>query len=296
MRRSGLCLYEARRIFNLAIPIVNLKSPMPIQVGAITHRLNESEFGRIAYDVMRCVFEIHNDLGRFFDEKIYKRELSLRYPTTRLEVPIEVKFDSFCKCYFLDALIGGCAPFELKTVESLTDRHRSQLLNYLLLADLPHGKLVNMRTEQVQHEFVNTMLRPQSRMEFVINDRGWQEIGDEQIKEWFIAFLHDVGTCLDIGLYEEALTYLLGSEERVIQDVNVISGGVVLGPQKFRLVGSDVAFRVTALSGDPRLFEIHARRLLDHTNLEAIQWINVTRTELSFQTIRKRQRKSDKKM
>ena len=260
---------------------------MPIHVGAITHRLKESEFGRIAYDVMRCLFNIHNNLGRFFDEKIYKRELSRHYPNTRLEVPIEVKFDSFRKCYFLDVLIDGSVPLELKTVESLTDRHRSQLLNYLLLADLPHGKLINMRSEQVQHEFVNTMLRPSCRTGFAINDRGWREIGDKQLMKWFIAFLNDIGTCLDIGLYEEALTHLLGGEERAMQDVKVISGGVVLGSQKFRLVESGIAFRVTALSGDLSLFEIHARRLLDHINLEAIQWINVTRTELLFKTIRK---------
>ncbi len=258
---------------------------MPIQVGAITHRLKENEFGRIAYDVMRCVFDIHNELGRFFDEKIYKQELSRRYPSTQLGVPIEVNFDSYRKRYFLDVLIDGSVPFELKTVESLTDRHRSQLLNYLLLADLPHGKLVNMRSEQVRHEFVNTMLRPHSRAGFAINDRNWREIGDKPLMEWFIAFLHDIGTCLDIGLYEEALTHLLGGEERVMQDVEVISGGVVLGPQKLRLVESGTAFRVTALSGDLSRFEIHARRLLDHTNLKAIQWINVTLTEVLFKTI-----------
>lgn len=260
---------------------------MPIQVGATTYRLNESDFGRIAYDVMRCVFDIHNELGRFFDEKIYKRELGGRYPRTQLEVPIEVSFECFRKLYFLDALVDGSAPFEFKTVESLTDRHRSQLLHYLLLADLPHGKLVNMRTEQVQHEFVNTTLRPQSRTGFEVTDRGWQEIGDEPVLEWFTAFLRDLGTCLDISLYEEALTHLLGGKERVLQDVEVISGGGVLGPQKFRLMAPGVAFKVTTLLDDPSLFEIHARRLLDHTSLKAIQWINVTRNEVSFRTIRK---------
>src|SRR5215475_1781985 len=171
---------------------------MPIQVRTTTCRLDEVSFGKIAYDVMRCVFDIHNEFGRFFDEKIYKRELGRRHPGTQLEVPIEVRFESFCKLYFLDAIIDGSAAFEFKTVESFTDRHRSQLLNYLLMADLPHGKLINMRSEQVQHEFVNTMLRPSCRTGFAINDRGWREIGDKQLMKWFIAFLNDIGTCLDI--------------------------------------------------------------------------------------------------
>src|SRR5262245_7206289 len=260
---------------------------MPIKVRATIRRLDQNDFGRIAYDIMGCVFEIHNEFGRFFDEKIYKRELCRRYPGTLLEVPIEVRFESFSKLYFLDVLVNGGAAFEFKTVESLTDRHRSQLLHYLLLADLSHGKLVNMRTEHVQHEFVNTMLRTTDRTGFEVADRGWQEMGDEPVMEWCIAFLRDVGTCLDLSLYEEALTHLLGGEEQALQEVEVVSGGCSLGQQKFRLVAPSVAFKITALIDDLRLFENHARRLLEHTSLKVIQWINVTKDEVSFQTIRK---------
>ena len=251
------------------------------------HRLDQVSFGRIAYDVMNCVFEIHNEFGRFFDEKIYKRELGRRYPGTLLEVPIEVRFDSFRKLYYIDALVDGGAAFEFKAVESLTDRHRSQLLHYLMLADLAHGKLVNMRTEQVQHEFVNTLSRLGSRTRFEVTDHGWQEIGDKLMCEWFIAFLRDIGTGLDLGLYEEALTHLLGEEEKVLREVEVVSGGTILGPQKFHLVTPSVAFKVTTLPTDPAQFETHTRRLLEHTKLDAIQWINVARDEVSFRTIRK---------
>lgn len=260
---------------------------MPVRVDATINRLNEYDFGRIAYDVMRCVFEIHNDLGRLFNEMFYKQELRLRYPGTQLEVPITVSFDNFRKIYYLDALIGGSAPFEFKTVESLTERHRSQLRHYLLLTELPHGKLVNMRPEQVEHEFVNTSLRAQSRTVFGINDRDWQEIGDDRVMEWCIAFLNDVGTCLDISLYEDALTHKLGGEDRVLQDIEVKTNGGFLGLQKFRLLAPGVAFKVTVLPDNLGHFEIHTRRLLDHTNLEAIQWININRKLVSFKTVQK---------
>jgi GxxExxY protein len=260
---------------------------MPIQVNATIRHLDQNDFGRIAYDVMGHVFEIHNEFGRFFDEKIYKRELSRRCPAIQLEIPIEVRFDSFRKLYFLDALADGGAAFEFKTVESLTDRHRSQLLHYLLMTDLSHGKLVNMRTEQVQHEFVNTMLRSSDRTGFEVTGRGWQEIGDKPVMEWCTEFLRDVGTCLDLSLYEEALIHLLGGEEQTLQEIEVVSGGCALGRQKFRLVAPSVAFKITALTDDPSLFENHARRLLEHTSLKIIQWINVTKDVVSFQTIRK---------
>src|SRR5262249_12245185 len=166
-------------------------------------------------------------------------------------------------------------------------RHRSQLLHYLLMADLPHGKLVNMRAEEDQHEFVNTTLRPNDLTGFEVIDNDWQEVGDKPVLKWFTAFLRDIGTGLDTSLYEEALTHLLGGQEQALQDIEVVSGGTVLGPQKFRLVTPEVAFKMTAFHADPTPFEIQTRRLLEHTSLEAIQWINVTRNEVLFQTIRK---------
>jgi len=64
--------------------------------------LDQFVFGKIAYDVMQCVFDIHSEFGRFFDEKIYKRELGRRFPGTELEVPIDLRFESFHMLYFLD--------------------------------------------------------------------------------------------------------------------------------------------------------------------------------------------------
>jgi hypothetical protein len=187
---------------------------------------------------------------------------------------------------FLDALVEGCAAFEFKTVESLAPRHRSQLLHYLFMIDLPHGKLVNLRTERVQHEFVNATLRLQDRTRFEVNVEGWEDIGDKPIRDWFTSFARDIGIGLDNTLYEEALTILLGGEEQVTREIEVVSRGMNLGLQSFRLVAPDVALKITALSF-PEPFEIHARRLIEHTNLKVIQWVNITRKELSFRTIRR---------
>jgi GxxExxY protein len=242
-------------------------------------------FGKIAYDVMRCVFSIHKEFGRFFDEKIYKRELQRRYPNVQLEIPLEVRFENFSKTYFLDVLVGDGAAFEFKTVDALVGRHRSQLLHYLLMADLSHGKLVNLRPELVQHEFINAPMRLAARTQFSIQRDNWNEMG-KPIGDWFIAFLRDIGAGLDIALYEEALTHLLGGEEHVLQEVEVISHGSKLWTQKFRLVAPDVALKITAL-GELEPFEIHAQRLLAHTSLRAIQWFNVTPQTVRLRTLRK---------
>jgi GxxExxY protein len=258
---------------------------MPVIVDAVTKRLDQAVFGKITHDVMRCIFDIHNEFGRFFDEKIYKRELARRFANTQLEVPVQVAFENFSKTYFLDVLVEGGAVIEFKTVDTLAARHRSQLLNYLLLAELPHGKLVNMRTEQVQHEFVNTSLRLSDRTVFQVAAEGWQEFGDKALRPWFEAFLRDVGTGLETSLYEESLTHFIGGEEHVLQEIEVVSGQTFLGLQKFRLTTPDVAIKITAFADPSDLFTTHTRRLLEHTKLQAIQWINIARNEVLFQTI-----------
>jgi hypothetical protein len=80
---------------------------MPIQVGAEIRRMEDEEFKARVYDVMRHVFDVHNELGRLFHEKIYQREVAFRARDAQREVPIEVRFDDFSKTYYLDLLIGG---------------------------------------------------------------------------------------------------------------------------------------------------------------------------------------------
>jgi len=41
---------------------------MPIALRVPVRRLSQREFGEIAFEVMRHVFAIHNEIGRFFDE------------------------------------------------------------------------------------------------------------------------------------------------------------------------------------------------------------------------------------
>jgi GxxExxY protein len=257
---------------------------MPIIVGATTRRMEEAEFRTISYQAMRAIFDIHNDFGRFFDEKIYKREFARRVPSVIAEVPIEVLFEDFQKTYFLDSLVEFGAVFEFKAVETLNDRHRSQLLSYLFLTDLPRGKLINMRPERVQHEFVNATLRLPDRLIFDVVDAQWRELEGMRIKEWFTSFLRDIGTNLDISLYEASLTHFLGGEEKVLQNIDIMADRRIVGTQAFRMVTPDVAFKITAME-DWSGFEVHARRLLEHTGLGGLHWINVTRTEVLFRTI-----------
>lgn len=146
---------------------------MPITTRIPIRRLSQRDFGEISFEVMRHVFAIHNEIGRFFDEKIYKCELTHRVRGVRLEEPIDVTFGSFHKRLFIDVLAGDGAIFEFKSAETLTAAHQTQLLQYLLLCGVAHGKLINVRPEVVEHEFVNTHWEYSQRVNFDVQDCRW---------------------------------------------------------------------------------------------------------------------------
>jgi GxxExxY protein len=231
---------------------------MPIVLQPPIRRLSQAEFGDLAFGVMRCVFEIHQEMGRFFDEKIYKRELATRHPDVQLEVPIEIRHADFTKTQFLDVVVAGAGVFEFKAVEAFTPRHRAQLLHYLLLAEVAHGKLVNVRPESVEQEFVNTTLGHADRICFEVNKGAWDDrvAGAATFSETLTAILRDWGAGLELQLYEEALTHFLGGEMKVLADVEVQMPDHTLGHQKMRLAAPRVAFKLTALNETQDAFRV----------------------------------------
>ena len=260
---------------------------MPIVVHAETRRLSQEEFAAIAYEVVRCLFDFHNGFGRLFDEQVYRREVARRCNGLP-EVPVEVTHAGFQTFLYIDLLVAQGAVFELKAVDSLHDRHRAQLLQYLLMAELSHGKLVNLRPEAVEHEFVNTSLTRADRIVFSTRDDDWDSSfpGSRNLRTVTENILRDIGTGLDVSLYEEAVMYSLGGEDEVLREIDVFSDGQIIGRQKFKLSGPLTHFRITALDERSRSgYADHLRRFLKHTSLEAIHWINATRREVNFTTL-----------
>jgi GxxExxY protein len=260
---------------------------MPIDIQADIQRPSPNEFAALAYDLKACEFAVHNEVGRFCDEMIYKRLVSKHFAGIELEVPVTVTFDDFRKCYFLDMVVRNQALFEWKAVQRLAPEHRGQLLNYLLLCDLPKGKLINVRPELIEHEFVNTTLRPDDCRSFQIECQHFRSLNDLD-RTWcqfLTGALRDWGVGLDLHLYEAAIAHVFGGEEAVLSNIAILVDGVEIGHQKVRLTSSGAAFKVTALYGNETLFEQHAHRFLEHTSLPAIHWVNITRQCVSFKTL-----------
>ncbi len=265
---------------------------MPIIPSIECRPLSQEAFGKLAFQVMQNLFAIHDEYGRFYNELIYKRELTRRMAGVEVEVGVDVVHQDFVKTYFADVIASNSGLFELKTVEAIHARHRAQTTHYLLLFGLHHGKIVNMRPESVEHEFVNVRasLGELRNPKITYLSNTSDATGSKRLQDILLGLVHDWGTGLDIALYEEAITHFLGGESKVITRVPVTGTGGELAEQKMRLVNHNAVFKLTAFPPDKSStskFCTHAQRLLTHTPLDFIHWINIHQTEVTFKTIEK---------
>jgi GxxExxY protein len=196
---------------------------MPIQCPITTNRISQEEFRILASEVIQHVFAIHSEFGRFFDELIYKRELVSRMKGVELEVPILVTYDGFVKTYRADVLVNGVGLFEFKAASEIHSVHRGQTLNYLLLLNLAHSKVINIRPQRVQHEFVNCPNQLSELRNPVVVDQRWNIAiaGAANFRDIIMSLITDWGAGLETALYEEAVTHFIGGETNVVLPVKV---------------------------------------------------------------------------
>ena len=260
---------------------------MPIVCPISLPRLSTEEFAAFDYEVMKHAFACQGELGGLADEGIYQADFAARLSAAGMEsireVPVKVSFRSFCKNYFLDLVIADTAIYELKAVRKLTEAHRMQLINYLLMLGVGHGKLVNFRGSSVDAQFVNAPLTTAERRSFQVHAQSWK--GGASIRDWIIEMLRDWGTALELPLYHQAIVHLLGGDEIVTKLLPMQRNGLSLGNQRFHLMEDGHAFRVTAYGRLTKAYGSQVRRLLAHSPVKAVHWINIGHHDVTFTTI-----------
>lgn len=264
---------------------------MPIRCSLPMRVVEQDEFHKVDREVMRIVFDIHNTLGRTFDEKVYQNELWYRCRqegiTASTESCVHVSYESFQKDYYLDLVIDNSIIYELKTTDALVPAHKRQAINYLALTGLQHGKLINFRPASVESKFVSTRLTPAARGEYNIVRNGWNcdspvgnrlvDILDELLDDW--------GVFLEADLYLDAMIHFLGGEEKVRRPVDVICNGRFLGHQKMPLLDDDIAFYVSAVTRNKNYYKTHLQRRVRNLKLRALQWINFEKHNIVLKTV-----------
>lgn len=264
---------------------------MPISCDVEIVPLTQHEFSVVDYEIMELAFALHNELGRFCDERVYEAEMRYRcvdrgFEAVSTQVPIRLTHSSFTKMLYADLLINGGALYELKTVDQLAAGNHTQTLTYLMLMGPNHGKLINWRPSSLQHEFVSTRLTPERRRQYRTDRTRWRAAteGYEDLYEVIVSLLSDWGSFLQTSLYMQAIACLHQNVSEKPQSVDIVINERVVGSQHMHLIGESSGV-VLSSSTKKEHYEVHLYRLLQHTKLHRIQWINVAHHDISFVTL-----------
>ena len=100
-------------------------------------------------DIIGAAIDVHRELGPGLLEAIYEEcliaELKQRglWLISQHPLPIIYKGKQLNSVYRCDMLVENTVIVELKTVDSLAEIHKAQLLTYLKIAKLRYGLLLN---------------------------------------------------------------------------------------------------------------------------------------------------------
>jgi GxxExxY protein len=261
---------------------------MPIELSIPIQAISKQEFHRIDRCMMAHAFAIHNRYGRLLKESMYQQELAVRCAKDGLEalreVLIRVRHGIFVKDYHLDLLLNGSTIVEAKVVNDLIAAHHGQGINYLLLAGVHHGSLVNFRPPRVDRRFLSTGLTLEIRQRFESMISRWPACPDhENVRTCLERFAADVGLGLDLPLYREAIETMAGC---VREAVPILSDTGTIGCLEMMLVKPGVALAITSIV-ETDAYRMHLQKLLRNTSLEAVSWINLSLGQIHFDQLNK---------
>lgn len=110
------------------------------------------DINHLTYDIRSAIFIVFKELGPGLLESVYESalayELSQMGYSVRTQVPLPVVYKEVQLelGFRLDILVENKVIVEIKSVDSLHEVHKKQLLTYLKLSGIKLGILVNFNT------------------------------------------------------------------------------------------------------------------------------------------------------
>ena len=132
--------------------------------------MNENfKYSEITDKIIKAYYNVYNQLGFGFLEKVYERAMLIELSKFRLECknqfPIKVFYDKQnIGEYYADILVNDLIIVELKAAESLCSEHECQLINYLKATDIEVGLLLNFgKTPQFKRKVLTYEFKNHNR-------------------------------------------------------------------------------------------------------------------------------------
>ena len=106
-------------------------------------------------EILGTCFEVMKELGPGFLERVYKNALFIAMKEKGLQVEVEQPFEVTFRGkvigrYSADLVVERTVIVELKCCDQLVREHQAQVFNYLKVARLPIGLLVNFRHRELE--------------------------------------------------------------------------------------------------------------------------------------------------
>ena len=129
--------------------------------------MHENEIGSL---ILETSIDIHRELGPGLLETVYEvvlykellnKELNVK---RQVSMPIAFRETVFEEGFKADIIVEDKVIIELKSVETINNAHKKQLLTYLRLADKPLGLLINFN-EPLLKDGITRIINTQDRAE-----------------------------------------------------------------------------------------------------------------------------------
>ncbi len=109
--------------------------------------------------IIGCAFEVLNELGHGLNEKCYENALVVEFKRRNIAFDQQRRFEVFYKGehvgeFVPDLIAHGKVVVDPKVLEQITDHERGQMLNYLKIAGLPVGLILNFKHARLEWERV----------------------------------------------------------------------------------------------------------------------------------------------
>ena len=109
----------------------------------------------LVYKIVGCAISIHNEIGHGFREKTYEKALCVEFEDQNLSFSQQMSYPIYYKNnkideFIPDLIVENKVIVEAKTVESIIDEHRGQLINYLRISGIKVGLIINFKHPKLQ--------------------------------------------------------------------------------------------------------------------------------------------------
>ena len=118
----------------------------------------ELVFKEESYKIIGACMEVYNELGKGFNEIVYKDALEIEFQLQEIPYSREILFDVFYKGHMLkrkycaDFVVYDNIILEVKAIGSLDSGNIKQTLNYLAVTKIQLGLLVNFGEDKLKYQ------------------------------------------------------------------------------------------------------------------------------------------------